>query len=242
MQNYFKKLYLTYCINSANASDRGDSIKKKKLKFFFHRTFNKKGTGSLGFDFTDKPSRDDIVQQIIILKHYKIGCRDNHLFSEVKCDEKVGVDPVSGGTIKDYSDNFFKYNKKNFDIVFIDGLHMYHQVRNDIINSLNFLNDKGIILLHDCLPNTVYDQAVPRCKMNWNGDVWKAIVEMRTRPDIDTYTCYADQGIGVIFKRPNKNKLDLNLNDFSKLRFKDYFDNYKNYMNIISYEELKKLA
>ena len=119
---------------------------------------------------------------------------------------------------------------------------MYHQVKNDIINSLNFLNDNGIILLHDCLPNTVYDQAVPRCKMNWNGDVWKAIVEMRTRPDLDTYTCYADQGIGVILKRHNKNKLDLNLNDFSKLRFKDYFDNNKSYMNIIFYEELKNLV
>ena len=241
MKNYFKKIYLNYCINSS-----GDSIKKRKLKFFFHSIFNKKGTGSLGFDFTDKPLRMEIVQKIINAKNYKnyleIGCRNNELFDKVECNEKVGVDPVCGGTIKDYSDNFFKYNKKNFDIVFIDGLHMYHQVKNDIINSLKFLNDNGIILLHDCLPNTVYDQAVPRCKMNWNGDVWKAIVEMRTKEDVDTYTCYADQGIGVIFKRPNKNKLDLNINDFSKLRFKDYFDNNKSYMNIISYEELKNLV
>ena len=240
MKSFFKKLYINYCINGA-----GDNFKKRKLKFLFHRLLNKQGTGSLELDFTDKPLRTEIVQQIITLKNYKsyleIGCRNDELFAKVKCEEKVGVDPVSGGTIKDYSDNFFKTNKKYFDIVFIDGLHMYHQVKNDIINSINFLNDGGIILLHDCLPNTVYDQAVPRCEMNWNGDVWKAIVEMRTKPNLDTYTCYADQGIGVIFKRVNRNKLDLSINDFSKIRFKDYFYNYKSYMNIISYEDLKNL-
>ena len=45
-------------------------------------------------------------------------------------------------------------------------------------------NTKGIILLHDCLPNSIYEQAVPRCYSKWNGDVWKAIVEMRTKEDI----------------------------------------------------------
>ena len=39
----------------------------------------------------------------------------------------------------------------------------------------------------------------------WNGDVWKAIVECRNSKDIDVYTCYADHGIGVILKRPNRN-------------------------------------
>ena len=115
---------------------------------------------------------------------------------------------------------------------------MYQQVKKDIYNSLNFLNNNGVILLHDCLPNTVYDQAVPRCKYNWNGDVWKAIVEVRTKKNLDVYTCYADQGIGIIFKRDNKNLLKIEQNDFSKVKFSDYFENYKKYMNIISYEEL----
>jgi len=120
-------------------------------------------------------------------------------------------------------------------------LHLYEQVKRDINNSIKFLNKDGIILLHDCLPNRLYDQAVPRCKINWNGDVWKAIVEARTKKEIDTYTCYADQGIGIIFKRPNKNLLNLNKTQFSKLKFSDYFYNHKEYMNLISYDELKKI-
>ena len=45
-----------------------------------------------------------------------------------------------------------------------------------------------------------------RFKNSWNGTVWKAIVEFRTKEELDTYTCYADQGIGIILKRKNRNK------------------------------------
>ena len=91
------------------------------------------------------------------------------------------------------------------------------------------------------MPDSLGKQAVPRYKMQWNGDVWKAIVEARCRADIDTYTCYADHGIGVIFKKSNKNILKLEIKDFSKLKFKDYFYNYKKYMNLIEYSELRNL-
>jgi len=147
---------------------------------------------------------------------------------------------VSGGTIRKTSDQFFFDNNEKFDCIFIDGLHYYNQVKKDILNSINILNTGGIILLHDCLPNNHYEQAVPRCQITWNGDVWKAIVECRTNKDIDTYTCYADHGIGVILKKENKNILNVNFKDFSKLKFEDYFYNYKKYMNIIEFDDLLK--
>jgi len=150
----------------------------------------------------------------------------------------VGIDPVSGGTVRATSDQFFAKNDEKFDCVFIDGLHEYHQVKKDILNSLQFLNDGGIILLHDCLPNNYYEQATPRCQWIWNGDVWKAIVECRNLKDIDVYTCYADFGIGVIFKRPNKNLLDYKLPNYKNISFKFYYENYKKLMNIIEYDEL----
>ena len=213
-----------------------------KLKYIIHRTFKEKDIGNLGFNFEQEPNRIQIIQKIIDEKKYKsyleIGCFSNELFNKILITEKIGVDPVSGGTIKKTSDEFFLNNNKFFDIIFIDGLHHYNQVKKDIDNSLKFLNKDGVILLHDCLPNTVFDQAVPRCTYKWNGDVWKSIVESRCREDIDTYTCFADQGLGIIFKRPNKNKLDLNIKDFSKLKFKDYFDNHNLYMNIIKYDKI----
>ena len=222
-----------------------ESSKLFKIKRFIQENFKEKNIGDIGFDFKDKPHRFNIIQEIINIKNYKtyleIGCFANEVFNKIKILEKIGVDPVSGGTIKSTSDNFFKANTKTFDCIFIDGLHKYKQVKKDINNSLLFLNKGGIILLHDCLPNNVFDQAVPRCQYHWNGDVWKAIVECRTHDELDVYTCYADMGIGVIFKRKNTNKLSINIQNFSKLKFHDYFHNYKKFMNIISYEKLLKI-
>ena len=42
-------------------------------------------------------------------------------------------------------------------------------------------------------------------------------------------------------RKSNKNILELEIKDFSKLKFKDYFYNYKKYMNLIEYSELRKL-
>jgi hypothetical protein len=216
-----------------------------KVKFYFHKLFGEKDPGKIGLDFTNKPSRKTIIQEIIDEKKYKsyleIGCFKNDLFNSIICDKKIGVDPVSGGNIRKTSDEFFKTNEKKFDIIFIDGLHYYHQVKKDIKNSLNYLKEDGIILLHDCLPNNIYEQVIPRCQFIWNGDVWKAIVEFRTLKDVDTYTCYADHGIGVIMKRSNRNLLKIGDLNFSKLTFNQYFNNFKLYMNLIEYEKLKKI-
>ena len=222
-----------------------NSSKVLKLIYFYHYLFHDKKLGNIGFDFSKKKSRKEVVQNIIVKKNYKkyleIGCFDDELFNHINCLKKVGVDPMSGGTIRMTSDQFFSNNKEFFDCVFIDGLHEYHQVRKDISNSLKFLNDGGVILLHDCLPNNYYEQATPRCQWTWNGDVWKAIVETRRSKDIDVYTCYADYGIGVIIKRPNRNLLDYPKQNFSKMKFDDYFHNHKKLMNIIEYDKLMQI-
>ena len=216
-----------------------------RLNYFFHQVFGEKNLGNIGFDFSQKKTRKFIIQDIINKKNYKsyleIGCFDNELFNHINCNKKVGIDPYTGGTIRKTSDKFFEDNKEKFDCIFIDGLHTYSQVKKDIDNSLKFLNPDGIILLHDCLPNNYFEQATPRSQYIWNGDVWKAIVECRTIKDIDTYTCYADFGIGVILNRKNQNILDIKYNKFSKIKFNDYFTNYKEYMNIIEFEDLLKV-
>ena len=91
-----------------------NSSKVLKLFYCYHYLFNDKKYGNIGFDFTTKKSRLDIVQSIIEKKKYKkyleIGCFDDELFNHVKCIKKIGVDPVSGGTIRKTSDQFFEKN------------------------------------------------------------------------------------------------------------------------------------
>jgi len=216
-----------------------------KFNYFVEKNFRDEKLGNIGFNFSNKPTRQFIVQNIINSKNFEsyleIGTFHDDLFKHIKCNKKVGVDPISGGTVRKTSDQFFNDNKDKFDCIFIDGLHYYSQVKKDIENSIKILNPNGVILLHDCLPNNHFEQAVPRCQWTWNGDVWKAIVECRIKENIDTYTCYADFGVGVIFNRKNKNLLKLNRQNFSNLKFKDYFFKHKEFMNIIEYEDLMKI-
>jgi predicted O-methyltransferase YrrM len=211
----------------------------------YHYIFSEKFYKKLDFEWHKYPSRCQIIQQTINRKSYKryleIGCDQNQLFSKIKIEIKIGVDPVSGGNIRETSDNFFKKNNIKFDIIFIDGLHEFDQVKKDINNSLLFLNDGGVIFLHDCMPRDFFYQAVPRSRSAWNGNVWKNIVESRTKPEIDTYVIHADQGIGMILKRPNRKLLNLHINNFKKLKYKDFFYNYKEYLNVIYYENLKNI-
>ena len=205
--------------------------------FLFVERFNKK----LKLEFPPSIYRWDLIQYIIDKYNFKdyleIGCDKNQSFSKIKIDNKIGVDPIEGGTIRSTSDQFFDQNKNNFDIIFIDGLHHYSQVLKDINNSLKILNKNGFILVHDCLPRSLAQQAVPRYRASWNGDVWKAIVELRTKSNLNIFTSQIDFGVAIIQISENKKLLKLDINNFSKLKFKDYYYNYKEFMNILDYEE-----
>lgn len=205
--------------------------------FLFVERFNKK----LRLEFPQDIYRWDLIQHIIDKYNFKdyleIGCDKNQSFSKIKIDNKIGVDPIEGGTIRSTSDEFFDQNKNNFDIIFIDGLHHYSQVLKDINNSLKILNKNGFILVHDCLPRSLAQQAVPRYRASWNGDVWKAIVELRTKNYLNIFTSQIDFGVAIIQISENKKLLKLDINNFSKLKFKDYYYNYKEFMNILNYED-----
>ena len=216
-----------------------------KIFYLYHYLTGGINSKSLEVNFTLKKKRQEIIQELIDLKKFEdyleIGTFKNDLFDYINCKDKIGVDPKSGGNVRKTSDEFFSNNNKKFDLIFIDGLHTYDQVRKDIDNSLKVIKDNGIILLHDCFPRNYYYQAVPRCQINWNGDTWKALVEKRTDKNLDVYCLNADEGIGVILKRKNKNYLNLNINNFGNLKYSDYSNNYKKYLNLIEYEEFLKL-
>lgn len=209
-----------------------------------HLIFGEKFYKKLIFEWDKSFNRITIIQNIIdrnkFNSYLEIGCYNDDCFSKINVTKKVGVDPLVGGNVRMSSDDFFNINKERFDCIFIDGLHTYEQVKKDINNSLKYVNDNGVILVHDCLPESIFEQAVPRSKRRFKGDTWKAIVEMRTRKNVDTYTCVVDEGLGVILKRENHNLLNININDFKKLSFKDYYYNNLSYMNLISVKDLFK--
>ena len=214
----------------------------RRLYYFFtNERFSKK----FDYDWHKKSSRFDIINKIIKKKKFEsyleIGCQSDVNFSKIIIKNKIGVDPQSGGTHRMTSDDFFKQNKSIFDLIFIDGLHVYEQVLKDIENSLKVLNDNGVILIHDCLPAKIWHQTIPQTHSSWNGDVWKSIVKSRTRIDIDTYTIEADQGLGLILKRKNKDLLVDKIENFKNLKFRDYYIHHKKFMRIIDENDVLEI-
>lgn len=159
------------------------------------------------------------------------------------------------------SDYFFeKYapktiKLKQLDLAFLDGLHTFEQVYKDIINTLPYMSDKGIIILHDCSPKS-YAAAYPAGNIDevkkinpkgfagmWSGDVWKAIPQLRvSHPELEIFVIDNDSGLGIISKRPlfkNKAKIfETPLNDITDWQYEYLERNRGEILNIISDQKL----
>jgi hypothetical protein len=193
--------------------------------------------------------RYEIINKFIKKYNFKeyleIGVFKGECIKEIECENKDGVDPgIENVLIEEVnypmgSNEFFNQNNKKYDIVFIDGLHHSEQVDVDIINSLKWTKDDGVILLHDCNPPTPNHAAVPQIQETWNGDVYKSVLKFqRDNTNHMYYTVDTDWGVGVIIKNQNPtNKMsedDYNqgINDWY------YFDTNRNQLlNLISVDK-----
>lgn len=184
-------------------------------------------------------TRIDIINTLIKKNNYKsyleIGIQSGKCFNQIECENKIGVDPDLNvdTTYNLTSDDFFRTRKEfRFDIIFIDGLHTAEQVEKDILNSLNVLNEGGVIICHDMLPINEESQLVPRQTKCWMGDCWKAFVKLRyEREDLYMYTVDTDCGCGIIYKGFQK-KIDKLVDNYA-----DFEKNKQYLMNIRSVEQ-----
>jgi len=172
-----------------------------------------------------------LIAEFGYTSYLEIGCKDNTTFNQVIVDRKVGVDPDRGGTLRMTSDEYFENHAGDdkFDLVFIDGLHERSQILRDFANTVSRLNPNGTIVLHDCDPPSEERQRVPQGlgQRGWCGDAWKALVELRSRADVDCVCTTFDMGMGVVRLRPNtdlitlaKESKDLTWDDFVENRDK----------------------
>ena len=155
-------------------------------------------------------SRMGVVNLLIAKRGYKryleIGCQFNAAFDSISADVKVGVDPVSGGTHRMTSDEFFAQLSgcEAFDVIFIDGDHRHPQVLRDIENALEHLALGGAIVMHDCLPMSAEYESP-----NLSGTAWRAFAKYRERGDLDAIVGDFDHGVGIIRVAPNPSAVEL---------------------------------
>lgn len=189
-------------------------------------------------------NRIEIINSLIKKNGYKsyleIGVQAGHCFSQIECENKIGVDPdkSSAATVHLTSDDFFEVNEERFDIIFIDGLHHSDQVMKDIVKSLKCLSEGGTIVMHDCLPTSKRMQEIPlQEQCEWTGDVWRAFLKYReTREDLTMCVVGVDWGCGIITRGKQS------LVTTAKNPTYEDFCLYKNtWMNIITPEQFKQI-
>lgn len=146
----------------------------------------------------------EVINHVIKTKGFKryleIGTQHGVNFKAIECAFKMGVDPDPLAVADTHltSTEFFAKNVRLFDCVFLDGLHEAHQVRNDFIDAMACLSEKGIIILHDSNPTEQIWTEIPRISRQWTGDVYKFIGDLRA----DFVTLPFDYGITVVKRGP----------------------------------------
>ena len=187
-------------------------------------------------------SRTEIVQRLIDRYGYQsyleIGVDKGQTFTYIRCPLKHGVDPRRNvATHSMTSDEFFSTLDRNYDIIFIDGLHLAEQVKRDIHNALEHLAPGGVIVMHDCSPRNEKEQRVPEptFKKAWTGDVWRAFVHYRRRSDLEMYVVDTNNGVGVI-RRGQQAPLVVDNPTFA-----DFAHNRKAWLNLRTVEEFPRM-
>ncbi len=148
------------------------------------------------------------------------------------------------------SDLFFEekweiFDDDPIDVAFVDGLHAWEQVLRDVNNCLCHLSDDGVIVLHDCNPMSESAAApglTPAARKSvpsfdgsstWNGDVWKAIVYLRScRFDLNIFVLDCDYGLGIITKGTPDNMLNIAPVDIPALTYDDLVANREEFLNL----------
>jgi hypothetical protein len=214
-------------------------VRRELINYFLH---NKKITHLLNY-VKNFYKRHAFINKAISkyndCKYLEIGVADNNVFNSIplKIQNKFGVDPSEGGNYRMTSNEFFqKHENIKFDVIFIDGLHHYEQCQEDCINAMSALNKNGIILFHDFLPRSYFEENVPRKQINWTGNVWKVAVELMNSKNVDFKICNIDMGVGIL---KLKNGFEYNMMpELKDMNYTNFLEFYKNFPLINSEDAL----
>lgn len=197
-------------------------------------------------------SRVDIINLLTkpSMKYVEIGVEYGQTFKDTHFKNKVGVDPDpkcdDKRIVKLTSDDFFAQNNDDtIDVIFIDGMHQVEYVLRDFNNSINSLDDNGLIFIDDILPINHNEQLkVPNFNYNennilkygepWTGDVWKVVYWILLNYTDNFKLKYFNhanyRGVGVFY---GIKKFNIDLNDVEKINNINYFKDFNNYTNLL---------
>jgi Methyltransferase domain len=213
-------------------------------------------------------NRLEIIQMLMKQKkrnnYLEIGVFNGHIFFRIRSTFKLAVDPdfrfdqirkTGKAILNPYnfynqyfqktSDDFFSQDApavladKKIDIALVDGMHEYQFALRDVENILNYMDDDGVIIMHDCNPQTKEAASTfAEWKANsfagiWNGDVWKSVVHLRSlRNDINVFVLDCDHGLGIVTRKKPTQMLPYTQEAINDFTYEDFNANRQKWLNL----------
>jgi hypothetical protein len=235
--------------------------------------FNFGGQNDQGGYRWDPPDVINVLTQDREDVHYlEIGVDQGNTFDHItNVEMKHGVDPYGSSqniTHRMTSQLFFSLNRyffhHNYDVIFIDGLHLFDILHSEIHQSLRLLRNDGLIVLHDTCPalksrqqvvlsdfqNILENVITPdeKERLDWhentalsepvglNGDVWKNVAYLRTIPQFTTFSI-PNACCTVLSPRklPKFDQPPLEI-DLATTNWGEYYTRFEEIMNPVSLE------
>ncbi len=222
------------------------------------------------------PTRVDVISAALAAvggrSYLELGVRDGATFAAVDAPTRVAVDPAftfrvplrdwlrsrvlraRSGTLffRMTIDAFFRGPGRRlgpFSVVFVDGLHTAEQSHRDIVNALSVLEDGGVVVVHDCNPESAAAAAptlaealsMPGHLHRWNGDVYRTIVRLRTRRDLRVVVVDVDEGVGLVARGANEAPLDLSEDEIDALTYADFAANRRQLLGLVPPTDLDEV-
>jgi hypothetical protein len=146
---------------------------------------------------------------------------------------------------RETSDVFFEhraramFSRHPIDAALIDGLHAADQAYRDVDNTLQWLAADGIIVMHDCNPPTEtasMSLAAARARSDFagcaSGDVWRAVMRLRTRSDISVHVLDTDLGLGIVTRETPRTTLNMSWDEIDALTYHDLAANRAAFLDL----------
>lgn len=210
-----------------------------------------------------------VVEMTRAKTYLEIGVASGAVFFRVKARSKVAVDPrFEFSTMKQIryliknpwnvrnqyyemtSDEYFQneganVERRGLDVAFVDGLHTFEQSLRDVSHCLRYLNQGGVIILHDCnppseaaaFPAASFDHArkanVSGWTGDWCGDTWKTIVYLRSvNANLRIFVLDCDTGVGIITRGSPDATLDFTKEQIDLLSYDRLRKNRSEWLNL----------
>lgn len=210
-------------------------------------------------------NRDEIINELAKINNAKnyleVGVESGNTFNKVAIPNKVAVDPIkrfdpiSGIFHEMESDIFFRNCTQKFDVIFLDGMHLFEFIFRDFYNATKVASEKAIIIIDDVIPSDV--NAAERSQSfcvaqkiklgskdrNWMGDVYKFISFLdQIFIDWSYKTHKKNHGQTIIWREPRKFPVSSNVPkyyNFSDIAENNVPYNFSDFKQIV--DHIKKV-